>query len=94
MAKGNNKLLKTITITVGVVAVCSMFACVGTILSFSRAPQEPQPLTGHIVPFNNHGTYLYITVQENLLYKGFLALGLVALFFGVAGGLWMKKRNL
>ena len=49
-------------------------------MSYTHSPRLPQPETGNVVPFNNHGTYVYITQLQDVLLKTAFAVGLTALF--------------
>jgi hypothetical protein len=57
----------------------------------NHSPSIPNPVTGNVVPFNDHGTYLYITQTQDLLLTISLIVGLVGLSVTVILGRWKPK---
>jgi hypothetical protein len=56
------------------------------------SPVVPNPITGHTVPMNNHGTIHYVTpLVHYLLFWYIPALALVATVLNRSG--WWKRRN-
>jgi len=64
------------------------FLCAPTVvvlaISYTRhSPRSPRPETGNVVPFNDHGTYIYITHLQDVLLNSLFAVGFVAGFITV-----------
>lgn len=83
----NAAIIGTWFVTVALVAVV---ACWWLLMSaIGSCPDSPDPTSGHVVPYNNHGTIQYMTeVQHNLLWE--LPVTFVVVF---AIGVWVKRQR-
>jgi hypothetical protein len=72
------------------VALVAVVVCWWLLMSaIGLCPDSPDPTSGHVVPYNNHGTIQYMTeVQHNLLWQ--LPVIFVVVF---ALGVWVKRQR-
>ena len=60
---------------------------------YTRSPRSPVRSSGNVVPYNVHGTNVYITHFQNDLLNGLFVLGFVAGIVTIALGLPSQLRD-
>ena len=92
--KERRNMLKIVAAVSGGLAALGIAANILLVVGFVRsAPRSPQPETGNIVPFNDHGTYIYITHLQHILSSWALIAGLLALVVAVVGMALLRQRS-
>jgi hypothetical protein len=60
---------------------------------FTHAPRLPDPASGQIIPFNVHGTDVYVTLGQSQLYDWALGIGVVSTFVAAISILLKKRKS-
>lgn len=89
------KIIVSITGTLWILGILTTLSV--NIKLVRTAPRLPQPDTGNVVPYNVHGTYVYITHLQDLMWRsaffGGWAAGFITLAIGMIVFKWHRKKS-
>jgi hypothetical protein len=77
------KLFK-ILVTIATASIMICWVALGVLIDSGSLPKSAQPLTHHIIPYNNHGTTYYLTEHQGLIHTW-----AIPAFFGMSLLYWL-----